>query len=123
MTNRFPTSKNSNSRQREGAFSTSDFITWPIVAETLGLAHRERFEALRADHEEAIPTTGTGARARSSLIDPRASKTCRALPSCDNPSRRMSHWPARMPGFSIKWYVIVETRSVPATHETNSTRN
>ncbi len=54
-------------RKKEGAFYTPEFITRYIVAETLGPVLRDRYEALRADHEEAATAT-----AKRVLTDPRA---------------------------------------------------
>ncbi|MFO0800572.1 MAG: Eco57I restriction-modification methylase domain-containing protein [Gemmataceae bacterium] len=52
-------------RKREGAFYTPEFITRYIVAETLGPVLRDRFEMLRAAHQQAAK------KGKKTLDDPR----------------------------------------------------
>ncbi len=56
-------------RRREGAFYTPAFVTRHIVAETLGPAFAERFEAVRRSQLETLPNGRRNLRA--ALDDPR----------------------------------------------------
>lgn len=60
-----PATGEPSKRKKEGAFYTPGFVTRYIVAETLGPVLRERFEKLRAEHEEAAART-----VRKALADP-----------------------------------------------------
>lgn len=62
-----PTRAAPTKRKKEGAFYTPAFVTRYIVAETVGPLVRERFERLRAKHEQQA-----AARVRKVLEDPRA---------------------------------------------------
>jgi hypothetical protein len=67
-------------RKREGAFYTPTFITRYIVEQTLGPLLGERYEQLRAGHQQ-----GTVATARAALNDPRVY----ALETLNRPQREI----------------------------------
>jgi hypothetical protein len=59
-------------RKKEGAFYTPDFVTRFIVAETLGPVLRDRFEALRAEHEATAARSARKMMADPRVFDPKA---------------------------------------------------